>query len=127
MGVINLDERVTKLEQSVNDDLAGTVDEMSSTLTSLDEQINGTTLAPGGLARTVDNLDTELNGSVEHPGGLISEVEIIVEQLNSTLENEGQYPPGKQIYLSSSTAASEKVFMITVNDSGTISATEVTT
>lgn len=126
MGVINLDERVTKLEKSVNDDLAGTVDEMSSELTSLDEQINGTTLSPGGLAQTVETLDEQLNGTSEHPGGLSSEVEIIAEQLNSTLENEGQYPPGKQIYLSSSTAASEKVFKITVNDSGTISATEVT-
>lgn len=126
MGVINLDERVSKLEKSVNDDLAGTVDEMSSELTSLDEQINGTTLSPGGLAGNVEAIETTLYGSGEHPGGMESELEIVVEQLNSTLDNNGQYPPGKQIYLSSSTAASEKVFMITVNDSGTISATEVT-
>lgn len=115
MGVINLNDRVDKLEESTAS-LGSVTDQIDAEVTALDEQINGDGETDLGLAGAVTALNEQINGDGDTDLGLAGDV----ADLSAALPNE------KTLVLASSTASSTKKFAITVLDNGTISATEIT-
>ena len=95
------------------------IDKLREEIQKTNTAVGGNTSDITGLSGDVATLENTVNGNGETTFGLVGDV----SGLNTW---KGSFAPNaKTVILASSTEASEKQFAITVNDSGTITATEV--